>query len=117
MKHLTCLGRDESLLNGETITPKLFHHTDAVTCVSLRGRYLVSGGRDHRVILWACDQSGDWRMVSVFRGHEEILHFVAQDEDRWGHIGSCCVVTYSMFSGYTAVMTVASSSCGTREDP
>ena len=48
---------------------------------------MVSGGRDHRVILWACGLHGDWGMMRVFRGHEEILHFVAQDEDRWGQRG------------------------------
>ena len=73
----------ESLLTGERIVPEILHgHSDAVTCVSIRGRHLVSGGRDHRVILWACGLDGGWENLRVFRGHEEILHFVAQDEDR-----------------------------------
>ena len=93
MKPLTCLGRDESLLTGERIVPELLHgHSDAVTCVSLRGRCLVSGGRDHRVMLWACGFDGGWETLRVFRGHEEILHFVAQDEDRWGQDTSGSVV-------------------------
>ena len=69
-------------------------------------------------MLWACGFDGGWEILWVFRGHEEILHFVAQDEDRWGHIGAwgeLRVFTCSMFSGYTAAMTVASSSCGTKE--
>lgn len=80
---LTCSGQDESLLAGERIAPCVLRgHSEAVTCVSIRGRRLVSGGRDHRVMLWGCDQSGAWGTLRVFRGHEEILHFVAQDEDR-----------------------------------
>ena len=69
----------------ESISPELLRgHEDAVTCVSLRGRLLVSGGRDHVVMMWGCaDQAGGWGRLREFRGHEEILHFVAQDEDRW----------------------------------
>ena len=111
-------------------------HSDAVTCVSLRGRSLVSGGRDRSLVIW--EAQPDWRVLRqreysgekkfnrkigvvsinlysiyvdkfllfytqnafsgslcvpfdckiftpaprVLRGHEELLHFVAQDEDR-----------------------------------
>ena len=36
-------------------------HSDAVTCVSLRGRSLVSGGRDRSLVIW--EAQPDWRVL------------------------------------------------------
>ena len=63
-------------------------HGDAVTCVSIKEKVLVSGSRDHKVILWINraqdeeEEDPDFSMLKIFSGHEEILHFVSQDEDR-----------------------------------
>ena len=66
---------------------RLHGHQAAVTCVSIRGQCLVSGGRDKCVRTWARQKPSEgfgkvWEGIRVFWGHEEILHFVAQDEDR-----------------------------------
>ena len=63
-------------------------HGDAVTCVSIKEKVLVSGSRDYKVILWINraqdeeEEDPDFSMLKIFSGHEEILHFVSQDEDR-----------------------------------
>ena len=57
-----------------------------MTCVSIKEKVLVSGSRDHKVILWINraqdEEDPDFSMLKIFSGHEEILHFVCQDEDR-----------------------------------
>ena len=64
-------------------------HRDAVTCVSVTDEYLISGSRDHDVVIWKnhiseddLGLSGSFQLLKVLKGHEDILHFVAQDDDR-----------------------------------
>ena len=64
-------------------------HKDAVTCVSVTDQFLISGSRDHDVNIWKnytaeddMDLHSDFQLLWTLGGHEEILHFVAQDDDR-----------------------------------
>ena len=64
-------------------------HKDAVTCVSVTDLFLISGSRDHDVIIWKnniaeddMDLHSDFQLLKILFGHEEILHFVFQDDDR-----------------------------------
>ena len=65
----------------------LKHHTAAVTCVNLSEDILVSGSRDKTVIIWRDvtreeEEGASFTMIRVMTGHEEILHYVFQDEDK-----------------------------------
>ena len=96
-------SREETLTSpGLSPEPRyqLTGHTSAVTSLSLSGNILASGSRDRTVIVWALRAPGSHYSVlavlQVFvilsplltssllshQGHQEILHYVAQDQDR-----------------------------------
>merc|ERR1719273_2900377 len=65
---------------GSTVV-RLIGHKDAVTCVSLKEGTLVSGSRDCTVRVWRLSP-GDPSLVKELRGHSELVHYVAIDQER-----------------------------------
>ena len=78
---------------------RLLGHTQAVTCVSLAEHIITTGSRDKTVIVWSlATHSDQYQVLAVLevvvesqsvtshlsssQGHQEILHFVSQDEHR-----------------------------------
>ena len=53
--------------------------------ISVTDRTLVSGARDKTVIVWMASCNSKFPCFFKYKillGHEELLHYVAQDEDR-----------------------------------
>ena len=98
-------SREETLTSpGLSPEPRyqLTGHTSAVTSVSLSGNILATGSRDRSLIVWALRAPGsNYSVLAVLQvfvtfllsrlltssllppqGHQEILHYVAQDQDR-----------------------------------
>ena len=62
-------------------------HKEAVTCVSLRDDILVSGSRDKTIIIWKDETETEslvpkFAKIRIMTGHEDILHYVYQDDTR-----------------------------------
>jgi len=60
---------------------RLLGHRGAVTCISLDRNIIISGSRDKSVIVWKVENES-FSMLNILHGHTELLHYVAQDQDR-----------------------------------
>ena len=70
----------------EMVSKILKDHKEAVTCVNIKDEILVSGSRDKTIIIWKDETREEYvpkfTMIRIMRGHEDILHYVYQDDDR-----------------------------------
>ena len=73
----------EEIATSQSPRYSLSAHSEAVTCVSLSDHVVTSGSRDRTVIVWSlCPDSSHYQVLAVLRGHQEILHYVTQDDQR-----------------------------------
>jgi len=61
---------------------RLVGHEASVTCVSIEEDIVVTGSRDKSVRVWLVGNT-DYVLLKVLFGHSELVHYVAQDQDRF----------------------------------
>jgi len=64
------------------MSSRLVGHQAAVTCVSIEEDIVVTGSRDKSVRVWLVGDT-DYSLLKVLLGHTELVHYVAQDQDRF----------------------------------
>jgi len=77
-------GKSEGVVKiAGNLFSRLVGHKAAVTCVSISSNLVVSGSRDKTLRVWKLELgSFCYTTLIVLYGHTELIHFVAQDQDR-----------------------------------